>query len=241
MLVKPTTPRSTPDRDDETAEGVGNGPTAGFGGSRGSAGINPTPEDPRPEDLAAGDAPLFARLSGGDRSVVPRLFDTVYGQMQSIASAQLNRFGDRQNWSTADLVHETFVKMVQSGSLRAGGRSQFLAVGTTAMRNLLVDRARAQLCQKREGGRLRLSLDEALMIDSQPQLVIAVDDAIERLKRLDPRQAEIVEARFFGGMTMQEIAEHLGRSKRWVELEWSMIRSWLRAELEEFAGRDESR
>ena len=112
------------------------------------------------------------------------------------------------------------------------GRTHFFAVGAQAMRRILVDHARAKHRAKRGGGWHRIELDEQCTVSPQRDAdLLAVDDAIEKLAALDPRQARIVELRFFGGLTVEEVAEVLGVSKRTVESEWKIIRAWLRREL----------
>jgi RNA polymerase sigma factor (TIGR02999 family) len=114
------------------------------------------------------------------------------------------------------------------------GKTHFLAVGAQIMRRILVDHARHHRRAKRGGGRVRIELDEQLAISPQrDEDLLAVDEALGKLARLDPRQAAIVELRFFGGMNVAEVAEVLNVSKRTVESEWTAIRAWLRRELSE--------
>jgi RNA polymerase sigma factor (TIGR02999 family) len=112
------------------------------------------------------------------------------------------------------------------------GRTHFIAVGAQAMRRILVDHARAKRRVKRGGSRKRLPLVDDLQLSvERDEDLIALDEALHRLSQLDDRQARIVELRFFGGLTVQEVAEVLGVSKRTVEAEWTMVRAWLRREL----------
>ena len=101
------------------------------------------------------------------------------------------------------------------------------------MRQLLIDRARHNRTAKRGGDALTLSLEEGLLTREDDCHVLAVEEALIRLEEVSPAQAQIVEMRFFGGMTVSEVADEMGKPKRWVEAEWTMIRAWLRAELSE--------
>ena len=100
------------------------------------------------------------------------------------------------------------------------------------MRQILVDKARQNKTVRRGGGATHLAIDDNLLTRNDDTHVLAIEEALEHLEKLDPDQAQIVEMRFFGGMTVAEVAEYMGKSKRWVEAEWTMIRAWLRNELE---------
>jgi RNA polymerase sigma factor (TIGR02999 family) len=130
------------------------------------------------------------------------------------------------------LVHEAFLRVLDQSRVEWRGRTHFLAIGAQAMRRILVDHARRRGRAKRGGGWARIALEDAATISSRrDEDVLAVDEALHKLARLDPRQANIVEMRFFSGMTVAEVAEVLGVSKRTVENEWSVARAWLRREL----------
>jgi RNA polymerase sigma factor (TIGR02999 family) len=112
------------------------------------------------------------------------------------------------------------------------GRSHFFAIGAQAMRRILVDHARAKLSKKRGQRPVKVELHEDMMISTtRAEDVLALDQALERLTEVDPEQARIVELRFFGGLTVEEVAEVLGVSKRKIEAEWTVTRAWLRREL----------
>jgi RNA polymerase sigma factor (TIGR02999 family) len=112
------------------------------------------------------------------------------------------------------------------------GRTHFYAIGAQALRRALVDHARGRKREKRGGGRVRLELAEDIALDrGRTEDVLAVDEALERLAALDPRQARIVELRFFGQLDVAEVAEALGVSKRTVEADWTAAKAWLRREL----------
>jgi len=129
-------------------------------------------------------------------------------------------------------VHEAFLRLIDQTSVKWQDRAHFFAVAATAMRQILTDHARRARADKRGGGWDRISLDEALSAsDNKLVDAIALDDALTRLSEADPRQYRVVELRFFGGLTMEEIADTLGVSKATVELDWRAARAWLNLEL----------
>jgi RNA polymerase sigma factor (TIGR02999 family) len=132
------------------------------------------------------------------------------------------------------LVHEVFLRLINQDHVDWRGKSHFLAISARMMRRVLVDEARAKHRVKRGGGKTCISLSEDLTLSPRDNVdVLAVDEALATLEELDPQQAKIVELRFFGGMSVEEVAEVLGQSKRTVERQWTAIRAWLRRELAE--------
>lgn len=163
-----------------------------------------------------------------------RLMELVYDDFRALAKAYLDREPPGHTLQPTALVNEAYVRLVDQNRVDWKGKTHFFAVGATIMRRILVDHARAKQRVKRGGGRDRVALHEDLQISNRDdEDVLGVDDAIERLARKDERQAKIVEMRFFAGMTVAEVAEVLGVSKRTVESEWTMIRAWLRRDLEQ--------
>jgi len=157
--------------------------------------------------------------------------ELVYDELRGLARGFVWR-RPPQPFQPTELVHEAFLKLVASDGADWRGRSHFYAVAATAMRQILVDEARKRLRRKRGDGKPLLLLDEEQVLSiSDHADVLAVHEAIEALASRDPGQARLVEMRFFGGMTMDEIAEATGVSKRTLQREWSMIRAWLRREL----------
>jgi len=132
------------------------------------------------------------------------------------------------------LLHEAYVKMVDQSKVDWQGRTHFLAVSAQAMRRILVDNARAKLRTKRGGDIQKVTLEEGWMAMSpeKEEHVLAVEDALEKLEALDETQAKIVVLRFYGGFSVQDVADLLGWSKRKVEAEWTLIKAWLRKELQ---------
>jgi RNA polymerase sigma factor (TIGR02999 family) len=171
-------------------------------------------------------------LQGGDHSAVDRLFPVVYGELRNLAAQYLARERKSHTLQPTALVHEAYLKLIDQTRVDWRGRTHFFAIGAQAMRRVLVDHARQHRAAKRGGGRQRITLDENLFAGSQREEdVLALEDALTKLAALDPRQARMVELRFFGGLTVDEVAEVLEMSKRSVEREWTMVRSWLRREL----------
>lgn len=176
---------------------------------------------------------LLKAISAGDRTGVNRLMELVYGHLRQIARRYMSRERAAHTLDPTALVNEAFLKMVGQDRVNWQNRSHFLAVSSQAMRRILVDHARLRNREKRGGGRPLISLDDSLTLTpGQDADVLAVDEALEKLSELDGTQAKIVEMRFFGGMSVEEVAEALGLSKRSVERQWTRTRAWLRRELE---------
>lgn len=131
------------------------------------------------------------------------------------------------------MVHKAYLALVEHDNINFEQRAHFFATAAKIMRQLLVDHARAKGRHKRGGGRKREPLHPDTLVINHDDDVLQVEAALEKLAVVDPRQAKIVELRFFGGLTVEEVAAVLGVSKRTVEAEWTMIRAWLRKELAE--------
>lgn len=171
---------------------------------------------------------------GGERAAMDRLFQSVYGELRNLARKYFQRERTDHTLQPTALVHEAYMQLVDQTRVNWRGRIHFFAVAAQAMRRILVDHARRHGAVKRGGGIGRVTLDEALVPGMQPdQDLLALDDALVKLAQLDARQARIVELRFFGGLSVAEVATVLDMSKRTAEREWTMIRSWLRRELDE--------
>jgi len=175
---------------------------------------------------------ILDQLAAGDASAVNRLFPLVYDEFRALARSYLAGERSGHTLQPTALVHEAYMKLVDQRNVRWQNRNHFFAVGAIAMRRLLVDHARAHVREKRGGGQVPLELTEdvGLPVDSAESL-IALDEALDRLAALDPRQAKVVELRFFAGLTVPEAAGALGLAPRTVEQEWTMAKAWLRREL----------
>ncbi len=182
-----------------------------------------------------GDADITGMLvaaSGGDDAAAAKLVGLVYEDLRRRAEALMRRESPGHTVQPTMLVHDAYLKLIRQDRASYRDRNHFFAVAAQTMRRLLVDHARGRARDKRGGGQVKLSLDEGLGLAAGggPD-VLAVDAALARLEALDPQQARIVELRFFGGLTVEAVAQELGMSKRAVEAEWTMIAAWLRREL----------
>jgi RNA polymerase sigma-70 factor, ECF subfamily len=175
---------------------------------------------------------LLISLRGGDRSAAQKLMPLVYDEFKALAAHHLA--GERKNHTLQPtaLVHEAYLRLIDQTRVDWQGRTHFFAIGSQAIRRVLIDHARSRARAKRGGGMARVELDDAVALaPERAEDLLALDEALEKLEKLDARQAKVVEMRFFGGMTVEEVAEALGVSKRTVEGEWTMARAWLLREL----------
>ena len=177
---------------------------------------------------------LLAQLSQGDRSVIERLMPLVYAELHRRAASIMRRERSDHTLQPTALVHEAYLKLVQQREPNFKNRVHFFAMAAHLMRRILADHARAKLSAKRGGRQDTIVFDDAIQIRSDtPAGLVAVDEALAQLALLDPRQEQIVEMRFFGGLTVEEVDGVLGVSTRTVEREWTMARAWLYAQLKE--------
>ena len=175
---------------------------------------------------------VLQALSRGDHDEIDRLTPLVYDQLRELAVQYMSRQPAGHTLRSTALVNEAYLKLCSARDVNWRGRSHFFAAGAQAMRRILVDHARSKNREKRGGGMQRVEFDEELLGRDEPhEDVLALNEALTKLQGLDERQSQIVELRFFGGLTVVEVAEALGLSKRTVELEWKMARAWLRREL----------
>lgn len=166
-----------------------------------------------------------------------RLLRLVYDDLRLLAANYLRHEPPGHTLQPTALVNEAFLRLDRQKRVEWQGKTHFFAVGAKMMRRILVDHARSRQRLKRGGGCHRIALHDDLQVSTQnDEDLLAVDEAIEKLALCDDRQAKIVELRFFGGLSVAEVAEVLGLSKRKVEAEWTMIRAWLRRELSENGG-----
>jgi RNA polymerase sigma factor (TIGR02999 family) len=180
-----------------------------------------------PGDLTA----VLAASRAGDPAAFSRAFETAYGELRRLAHAQLRRLRPGQTLTTTSLVHEAFVKLVRD-PVAPVDRVHFLSLAARAMRQILVDYARQRGSLKRGGGVRPETLDDdALAVATVADEMLAVDRALERLASLDERLATVVEWRFFGGMTEDEVADALGMTARTVRRDWQKARAFLFREL----------
>jgi RNA polymerase sigma factor (TIGR02999 family) len=184
------------------------------------------------DHLPASVTELLARARSGDSAALADVFPLIYGELRRLAAAQLRREPDGHTLSPTALVHEAYMRLLDYSRLEWANRAHFMAVASTAMRRILVDHARGHRSLKRGGGARPVSLDAVeLGTEDRAELLVAMDEALERLKAVEPRQAQVVECRFFGGMTEEETAEALGIGLRTVKRDWAKAKVWLQREL----------
>ena len=176
---------------------------------------------------------LLEQARSGDQAALAKAFPLIYDELRRVAKRQLQREPDGHTLTPTALVHEAYMRLVEHHArMQWTGRGHFMAVAATAMRRILVEHARGHRSLKRGGGLQRVSLDVVeLGTDERAELLIAVDDALTRLKEIDGRQAQVVECRFFGGMTEEETAEALGIGLRTAKRDWAKAKIWLQKEI----------
>jgi RNA polymerase sigma-70 factor, ECF subfamily len=164
----------------------------------------------------------------GDESAVDRLAPLVYEELRRVARGIFRRERADHTLQPTALVHEVFMKLVDESDVNWQSRAHFMAIAARAMRRVLVDHSRAQSAEKRGGGNELVPLDQAVVYseDRSPEILL-LDRALDELAALDPRQARIVELRFFGGLTGEEIAEAVGISTATVTRELRVAQAWL--------------
>ncbi len=173
-------------------------------------------------------------LQQGNSQAFEELFPIVYGELREIAAALFrNEYRANHTLQPTALVHEAYLRLVGSGDgISWQNRAHFFGIAARSMRQILVNHAVARNADKRVGSQTVVALDEAInFLDTQDINVLALHEALERFAAFDKRQAEIVELKFFGGLTIEEIAEVLNISPATVKRDWEMARSWLYREL----------
>jgi len=175
---------------------------------------------------------VLVQLRTGSRESIDRLVPLLYEELRAMAHRRLLAQPRGGTLQTTALVHEAYLKIVDQSRATVRDRVHFLALASLAMRHVLVDRAKARGAVKRDGQQWCVTLDEEeIGIDDQPDALLQLDDALNRLATLEPRLARVVECRFFGALTEDEIAEALGVNVRTVQRDWAKARMLLRRTL----------
>ena len=175
---------------------------------------------------------LLLAWSAGDEAALQRLIPVVYDELRRLARAYMRRERAGHTLQTTAVIHEAYQKLVEAPRVRWQDRAHFLAISAQLMRRVLVDHARSRRYQKRGGNIHLVPLEAAATVHrDQGRDIIAVDDALGALNAIDPRKAQIVELRFFGGLTVQETAEVLKVSPDTVMRDWKLAKVWLLREL----------
>jgi RNA polymerase sigma factor (TIGR02999 family) len=175
---------------------------------------------------------LLAKVGAGNQAAFDEVFPLVYAELRRIAAREMRREKPGRTLQTTALVHEAYLRLLKDASLSFENRAHFLGIAAHAMREILIEHARARSARKRGGGAVRLTLDDLVAPVPSPSIdVLALDEALERLARLDQRHARVVELRYFGGMSVEETAAALDLSPATVKRAWTIARAWLYREL----------
>lgn len=184
-------------------------------------------------------ARLLEEMSSGDGQALDQLFAILYDELKDLAGRHRRRWRGNHTLNTTALVHEAYLKLVGQTRIEVDNQAHFRALGARVMRQILCDYARDRSTQKRGGPLQVLPLDElwtlpdpARFSEAHSDNLVALDEALQRLERINPRQARVVECRFFGGLTVEETATAIGASTRTVKRDSAMAQAWLHREME---------
>ena len=185
-------------------------------------------DSPTPHDVTQ----LLIAWTKGDQAARDQLMSVVYEELHRLARRYMRRESPGHTLQTSALVHEAFLRLVDQRNVHWENRAHFFGIAAQMMRRILVDYARNRSSGKRGGGERALSLDEGLIVSEERSAeVVAVHEALEQLAKFDGRKSQIVELRFFGGLTIDETAEVLGVSPGTVMADWTVAKAWLRREI----------
>jgi RNA polymerase sigma factor (TIGR02999 family) len=186
--------------------------------------------EPAPADVTS----LLNKLAAGDQEAAAQLVPLVYEELRRLAARRLRQERPDHTLQATALVHEAYVKLAAQRSAKWQNRAQFFGVASQVMRRILVDYARGQQRIRRGGKQQKVSLDDVLLVSPErTEEVLSVHESLSRLEKLDARQARIVELRYFGGLTVEEIAEVVGLSSKTVMRELNVAKAWLYGDLKE--------
>jgi RNA polymerase sigma factor (TIGR02999 family) len=186
---------------------------------------------PGPLDRS-GVTKLLRAWEGGDQQALERLTPLVYNELRRIARRYMARERPGHTLQATALVNEAYLRLVDAKEMGWRDRAHFFAISARTMRRILIESARARRFQKRGGGQERVTLEESLVIQGRPGPdLVALDDALKALAAMDPRRSQVVELRFFGGLSVVETAEVLKVSPETVHRDWKLARAWLLREL----------
>jgi RNA polymerase sigma-70 factor, ECF subfamily len=175
---------------------------------------------------------LLTEMAKGNQKAGPQLIPLVYSELRRMADGYMRRERPGHTLQTTALVHEAYLKLVGQHSVNWQSRAHFFGIAAQVMRRVLIDHARGHVRDKRGGGREAVSLDEAVVFSKErAEEFLELDRALEALAAVDARQANIVELRYFGGLTVEETAEVLGISPKTVKRDWTVAKAWLHGEL----------
>jgi RNA polymerase sigma-70 factor, ECF subfamily len=203
--------------------------------TRGSSSGNPG--EGRVERVSPDVTSLLKRLADGSQEAASELIPVIYQELRRLAAGHLRHERPDHTLQPTALVHEAYIKLVAQRNADWQSRTHFFAVASKLMRRILVDYARRHLRAKRGGRQAKLSLDEVVLLSpDRPGKMLALEESLTRLERLDARQGRIVELRYFGGLTVEEAAQVLGVSPTTVRREWTSAKAFLYGELKQRHG-----
>lgn len=175
---------------------------------------------------------LLEKAAHGDKTVEQQVFQALYAELHRLAAMTMRRERDNHTLQPTALVNEAYMRLVGQGAISWESRAHFLNAAARVMRNILIDHARSTQALKRPGSAQRVELENnhPIQVDN-PELLLTIDTALQRLEAMDARQARVVELRYFGGLSVEETAKVMGISEKTVKRDWSMARAWLESEL----------
>jgi len=189
------------------------------------------PDEPM-GDPQQGVTELLLASSEGDKAALDALMPAVYDELRRLAQKYLSRERANHTLQTTALVHEAYLRLIDQKAVNWQNRAQFFGIAAQMMRRILINHANQRQAQKREGSATKISLDDAISFFEKRELdLLALNEALNELAALDSQQAQIVEMRFFGGLTTEEIAEVLGVSAATTKRDWDSAKLWLRRQL----------
>jgi RNA polymerase sigma-70 factor, ECF subfamily len=189
---------------------------------------SPPPGRPASRDVTE----LLVAWSGGDSSALGALIPLVHAELHRLARRQMRRERGGHTLQTTAVVNEAYLRLVDLSRIRWQDRAHFFAMSARLMRRILVDHARSRRYLKRGGGAPRITFDEGLAVSAEPAPdLVALDDALESLARVDPRKSQVVELRYFGGLSVEEAAEALHVSPGTIMRDWRLAKAWLLREI----------
>ena len=175
---------------------------------------------------------LLIDWSNGDKAALDKLMPLIHEELRRLAHHYMNRERADHTLQTTALVNEAYLRLVNRKEVQWQNRTHFFAIAATLMRNILVDHARSHAYAKRGGGAAKTELDEAMVVSQERAMeVLALDEVLKQLAVFDPQQSQVVELRFFGGLTIEETADVLDLSPATIKREWKTARAWLYHEL----------
>jgi len=175
---------------------------------------------------------LLIAWSDGDNGAYEKLMPLVYEELRRLAHRYMRREREGHTLQTSALVNEAYLRLIDQKNVHWQNRSHFFAIAAQIMRRILVDYARSRRYGKRGGGAVQVSLEERLIVSANRSAeVVALDDALKSLAKIDERKSQVVELRFFGGLSIEETAEVLGVSAATVMRDWTLAKAWLLREI----------